>query len=116
MWKQYWVRFFLLVLVGTPAALSLSSLAQQVRSDGKRKLVVDIRPVYPPLARTLNLRGTVRLRVTVSPGGDPLHTEELGGSPVLVKAASNAVSKAKWEPAQLESKEIIEIKFLPTQE
>ena len=72
--------------------------------------------VYPPLARTLNLRGTVRVRVTVSPGGDPLHTEELGGSPVLVKAASNAVSKAKWEPAQVESKEIIEIKFLPTQE
>lgn len=113
MLKQYWVRIFLLVLVGTPAALSLSSLAQQVRSEGKRKIVVDIRPIYPPLARQLNLWGVVRLRVTVSPGGDPLHTEELGGSPLLVKAASNAVSKAKWEPAQLESKEIIEIKFQP---
>lgn len=78
--------------------------------------MVEVRPVYPSLAMKLNLSGTVRLRVTVSSADDAVRTEELGGSPLLVKAASTAISKAKWEPAALESKEILEIKFQLSQE
>ena len=105
------LRIFLLALAVSQATLPLSSLAQQVRSDGKRKIVTQIRPVYPPLARKLNIRGIVHLRVTVSPAGKPIRTEEIGGNPLLVKACSDAVSKAKWEPASSETKEVIEISF-----
>jgi outer membrane biosynthesis protein TonB len=81
--------------------------------EGKRKIIVQIRPAPTPLARRLNLSGTVRLRVTVSPAGDAIRTEEPGGSPLLVKAATDGVSKAKWEAAPLQTKEIIEITFPP---
>ena len=97
----------------TPAALPRSLLAQQVHSDGKRKIVVQIRPVLTPLARRLNLSGTVRLRVAVSPAGDAISIEELGGSPLLVKAATDGVSRAKWEVAPQQTKEIIQIIFPP---
>ena len=112
--KRTWVRFCLLALAMTPAALPRTILAQQVHSEGKRKMIVPIRPVLSPLARRLNLSGTVRLRVTVSPAGDAIRTEELGGSPLLVKAAADGISKAKWEAAPLQTKEIIEITFPPS--
>lgn len=115
MLKRYWVRICLLALAVTQVAFPGESLAQQVRSEGKRKMVVDLRPVYPPLARKLNMSGIVRLRVTVSPAGYPVRTEELGGSPLLMKAAADAVSRAKWEPTSLETKEIVEIKFQTAQ-
>ena len=112
--KRIWVRLCVLALAMTPAALPRSLLAQQVHSQGKRKIAVQIRPVLTPLARRLNLSGTVRLRVTVSPAGDAISIEELGGSPLLVKAATDSVSRAKWEAAPLQTKEIIEIIFPPS--
>lgn len=74
-------------------------------------MIVEIRPVYPPLACKTNLSGVVRLRVTVSPASYPVSTEQLGGSPLLVKAATEAVSRAKGEPTSVETKEIVQIKF-----
>src|ERR1700687_205819 len=112
--KRIWVRFCLLALAMATATLPSTILAQQVHSEGKRKIIVQIRPVLTPLARRLNLSGTVRLRVTVSPAGDAIRTEELGGSPLLVKAAADGVFKAKWEAAPLPTKEIIEIIFPPS--
>jgi outer membrane biosynthesis protein TonB len=111
MLKGYWLQIFLLGLAVTQVAFPLGSLAQQVHSEGKRKIIVEIRPVYPSLARKVNLSGVVRLRVTVSPAGYPVGTEQLGGSPLLVKAASDAVSRAKWEPTPVETNEIVQIKF-----
>lgn len=110
--KRIWVRAGWLALV-VALALPRSTLAQQVHSEGKRKFIVQIQPVLSPLARRLNLSGTVRLRVTVSPAGDAIRTEELGGSPLLVKAATDGVSRAKWEAAPLPTKELIEIIFPP---
>src|SRR5579864_3630621 len=96
-----------LILIAVPSR----SFAQQARPQAKRKVIVEIRPVYPALARKANLSGIVRLRVTVSPTGYPISTEQLGGSPLLVKATIEAVSRAKWEPTSLETKEIVQIKF-----
>lgn len=109
--KKYWLRILLLALAVTQIVIPFESLAQQAHSEGKRKMTVEIRPVYPPLARKANLSGIVRLRITVSPAGYSIRTEQLGGSPLLVKAATEAVSRAKWEPAPVETTEIIEIKF-----
>ena len=92
---RFCFQMLFLALVVSQIAGPVGSLAQQVRTDGKRKVIVEIRPVYPLLARSANLSGTVRLRITVSPGGYPLAAEQLGGSPVLVKAAMEAVSKVR---------------------
>jgi hypothetical protein len=37
----------------------------------------------------------------------------LGGNPVLLKAAEDAINNWKWAPAPQESQEIVELKFHP---
>lgn len=109
--SQSCFQILFLALALSQLASPLGCLAQQVSLQSKRKLIVDVRPIYPLLARKANLSGLVRLRITVSPAGYPVDTELLGGSPVLVKAATDAVSKARWEPAPAETREIVQIRF-----
>ncbi len=111
-----WISIILLATAVAGLAGASDSFAQEVRSGGKRKIVTQVRPIYPPLARKLNIVGTVRLLVDVAPAGNVVGTQELGGSPVLVKAALDAVAKMKWEPATEGTKEIVEIKFQPETE
>ncbi|HEX4785583.1 MAG TPA: energy transducer TonB [Candidatus Sulfotelmatobacter sp.] len=111
MLKRLWVQLWFLVLMVIQIPIPISCFAQQIHTAGKRKLIIEIRPVYPTLARKVNLTGMVRLRVTVSAAGYPVNTEQLGGSPVLVKAATDAIFKAKWEPTSNETKELIQIRF-----
>ena len=93
------------------ATMDVIALAQEVRSDSARKIVSTVRPGYPDLARTMHLEGTVKLRVTVTPNGTVKLVETVGGSPLLVKAAENAIYKWTWAPAKDESKELIEMRF-----
>jgi len=84
----------------------------QDSTGGGRPIIRRIAPVYPELARRLNLEeGVVKLRITVAPDGTPKATQVLGGNPVLAKAAQDAVSTWRWAPAANESKEIVELKF-----
>jgi outer membrane biosynthesis protein TonB len=115
MLKRHGLQIFWLALAVTQVAFPFGSPVQQPHSEGTRKVIVEIRPVYPPLARKTNLSGIVRLRVTVSPAGYSVRTEQLGSSPLLVKAATDAVSRAKWAPTAGETQEIVEIKFQPDQ-
>ncbi len=101
----------ILAIALIPISVPSRSFAQQAHPQAKRKVIVEIRPVYPVLARKANLSGIVRLRVTVSPAGYPVSTEQLGGSPLLVKAATEAVSRAKWESNPTETTEVVQIKF-----
>lgn len=109
--KRSWFPILFFALMVGPISGCVGILAQQVRFESKRKIVVAVRPVYPLLARRANLNGVVRLRVTISPAGYPVGIEQLGGSPVLTKAATDAVSKAQWEPGPAETREIIQIRF-----
>lgn len=70
-------------------------------------------PVYPDLARRMQLRGTVKVAATVSASGKVDTTEVVGGSPVLASAAIEAITKWRWVAAPHETKELIEIKFHP---
>jgi TonB family protein len=85
--------------------------AQETAVDGRRKVVSQVVPDYPPLARTMNLEGTVKLLVTVSPNGTAKSVEIIGGHPVLAKAAETSVYKFRWAPAQQESREPVEMRF-----
>ena len=65
------------------------------------------------LAQQMRLRGTVKVSATVAPTGKVVKTELIGGSPVFVPYALNAVSLLKWEPGPKETMEIVEIDFVP---
>ena len=78
-----------------------------------RKIVRKTSPVYPEIAKRMSLVGTAKIMAIVSPDGTVKSVQSVGGSPVLIQAAQDAVQKWKFAPASAESKEIIEIHFGP---
>ncbi|MBZ5706155.1 MAG: energy transducer TonB [Acidobacteriia bacterium] len=89
------------------------SLAQQEQPETKRKVINRVVPLYPEMARTMNLRGNVKVEALVATNGTVKSVEIKGGHPLLVQAAENAIRKWKWEPAGHETREPIEVKFDP---
>jgi TonB family protein len=79
----------------------------------ERKVKTRITPIYPDLARKMGLSGSVKLEVVVSPNGTVKETKVIGGHPILVNAALEAVKKWKFETASAESTGTLEFKFQP---
>lgn len=84
---------------------------QQSSSDNFRAIVRKVVPAYPDAARRINLCGTVKLLATVSPNGTVKSIQAMGGSPILVQAAQEAVYRWQYAPASSETKEPIELHF-----
>jgi TonB family protein len=83
------------------------------QTESTRKVVNRVVPAYPEMARTMNLKGNVKVEVVVGPSGAVKSVEIRGGHPVLAKSAENAVFKWKWESATGETRELVEMKFNP---
>jgi len=96
----------LLGVVCPKGALAQEELTRKVKSK--------VAPVYPDLARRMSISGTVKLVVVVAPSGTVKETKVLGGHPVLVGAATDAVKKWKFEAAPEESTGTIEFTFSPS--
>jgi outer membrane biosynthesis protein TonB len=116
---HYWPRgvrrlaaLILSITLGALLALSTGS-AQTIKATGERKVISRVAVTYPKLAQQMRLRGTVKVSATVAPTGKVVKTELIGGSPVFVPYALNAVSLLKWEPGPKETTEIVEIDFVP---
>jgi TonB family protein len=69
--------------------------------------------MYPQLARTMSLKGTVRLEALVLPNGTVKSVQVKGGNPLLVQSAQNAIREWKWVKAEHETTELVEFKFQP---
>ena len=93
--------------------LAAPSNAQSAESSGDRKVVRKVSPTYPAIARTLNLSGSVKLEVIVMSTGAVKAVQVLGGSPILAEAAQIAVRDWRWEKADQESTEHVEVRFTP---
>jgi TonB family protein len=61
----------------------------------------------------MNITGTVKVMVIVAPNGTLKSSKAVGGHPVLVNAAMDAIKKWKFESATEESSGIVEFKFQP---
>jgi TonB family protein len=98
-------------------ALLLSVIAPwahaQKADKTPRKLVYKESPGYPVTLREAHIGGVVRLEIVISPKGNVDSVSPLGGNPVLVEAASAAVRKWKYAPAESESKTQVEFTFDP---
>ncbi len=95
------------------AAVSVLTISAQESGDVSRKVLVQTPAVYPTLARSMNIRGTVKLQVQVLPNGTVKKIDVVGGHPLLTQSAVTAVGHWKFEAAPHETKEPIEIKFDP---
>ena len=86
-------------------------VAQDVQGDLAKRVKTRIQPIYPELARRMNVKGTVKLMVTVSPNGKVKSTKVVGGNPVLVNASEEAVRRWKFETASEEVTGLVEFTF-----
>lgn len=61
-------------------------------------LVHRVQPIYPPLAKAARIQGPVELRAIISKDGFIENLRVLGGHPMLVTAAVDAVKQWRYRP------------------
>jgi len=104
-----WVTFIAVAILSLAGLVTAQSAATQSASD--RKVVSRVAPTYPELAKRMHIKGIVKVEAIVRPNGSVKSTRVLGGNPVLVDAAIDAVSKWKFEPGQSETTEVVQLTF-----
>lgn len=102
----------LALLMGGAAILAPKAPAQDASTESvKRKVRTKVLPEYPALARQMNVMGKVKIEATVSADGRVVETRVVGGSPLLVNAATDALKKWRFEPGTKDSTELVEFEF-----
>ncbi len=59
----------------------------------------------------MHLSGTVRMIVVVAPDGSVESARAMGGHPLLVESAKDAVKRWKFQPGPKETTTVVEFKF-----
>ena len=80
------------------------------RAQENRKLLKKVEPVYPELARRMNMTGTVKVEINIAADGSVSDIKILGGNPVLAAAVEDAVKQWKYASGPAETKKL-EFKF-----
>jgi len=77
----------------------------------ERNLLTRVEPEYPASLRGLQIGGTVRLLVTISPKGNVQSLLVLGGNPILAESAMKAVQQWVYAAGRSQTKLEISIPF-----
>ncbi|MGD0469106.1 MAG: energy transducer TonB [Terriglobales bacterium] len=100
----------LLLIGGWIATSAPSAWGQEIDRKSKTKVA----PVYPELAKRMNISGAVKVMITVAANGTIKDVKLIGGHPLLASAAMDAVKKWRFEAGPQESTGIVEFHFDPT--
>jgi TonB family protein len=103
---------FSILLLAATTLLPIQLVGQE-SVESARKVLTKTPPLYPTLARSMNIHGVVKVEVQVLPNGNVKNVDVKGGHPLLTQSAVTAVGHWKFEPAAHETKELIELKFDP---
>jgi periplasmic protein TonB len=73
------------------------------RSEGvmAAALIYKVQPLYPVIAHTMRLSGTVYLRAFIGTDGTVRQLEVISGDPILANAALQAVRQWRYQPTRL---------------
>jgi len=85
----------------------------QSNDEFVRRAKSKVQPSYPELARKMNIVGTVKIEIVVSPSGTVKEARVIGGHPVLASVSLDAAKKWRFEPATVETTGVIDFKFEP---
>jgi len=89
-----------------------SGFAQAGSTDeSKRKVKTKTAPLYPDLAKRMNVTGKVKIEVVITPEGRVKSSRVVGGHPLLVQACQDAVKEWKFVPAPEETTQVVEFEF-----
>ncbi len=105
-------RWLVIVLLSVVSWSFVPSTFAAAAQEPDRKVKTRVQPEYPELARSMRISGTVRVIVVIAPSGTVESVRAIGGHPLLVEAATNAVKRWKFEPAANETTTVVEFKFL----
>jgi protein TonB len=108
--RSKWTR---LVLIATAAStvLGIVGFAQTSSTEeGKRKIKTRVSPIYPDLAKRMNVTGKVKIEVVVAADGHVKSTRVVGGHPLLVQSCQDALKEWKFTPGE-ETTQIVEFDF-----
>lgn len=101
-----------LVAAGVMALMfGVVAVAPSSAQEEGRKLKSKVAPIYPELARKMAVTGVVKLQVTIAANGTVKSTKVVGGHPLLVDPAMDAVRKWKFEPGPEDSTQVVECVF-----
>lgn len=103
---------FLGVICLAGASLAVAQAAPAAANSG-RKVTSRITPAYPELAKKMHLQGVVKVEAVVRANGGVKSIRVMGGNPVLLNAATDAVNQWRFEPGANETIEVIELTFIP---
>jgi TonB family protein len=99
-------------LVAIVVCLAMATtIAAQTRGALNRRIITKVAPVYPELAKHMSIGGTVKVEVVIRPNGSVKSTRIVGGNPVLIDSAKEAVLKWKFAPSSEETSEVVEVSF-----
>jgi TonB family protein len=109
--KSKWARMVLAavtasILLGTVGFAQLGST-----DEGKRKVKTRVSPIYPELAKRMNVSGKVKIEVVIAPDGHVKSTRVVGGHPLLVQTCQDAVKEWKFTPGNEETTQVVEFEF-----
>jgi TonB family protein len=109
--RSTWIR---IVLTAASVCIFMGAVgfAQTgTTEEGKRKVKTRISPIYPELAKRMNVTGKVKIEVIISPEGHVKSTRVVGGHPLLVQACQDAVKEWKFTPGNEETTQVVEFDF-----
>lgn len=84
----------------TPKRITVGGSVQAAR------LIRQVTPVYPPLAKSARISGTVRLEAVIGPDGNVEQLRAVSGHPLLTPAALNAVREWRYQPTLLNGRAV----------
>lgn len=96
-------------MLGMPP--SVKSQEEPSQETAKRRVRSKVAPEYPALARQMNVTGKVKIEAQITADGHVGNTKIIGGSPLLVNAALDALKKWRFEPAPKDTSEVLEFDF-----
>ena len=76
--------------------LFISSATVALAQEPEPFLTSSTLPVYPPIASTAHISGTVRISFTISPAGDVVECKTISGHPMLAQSSLNVVRSWKF--------------------
>jgi TonB family protein len=108
--RNKWASILMAILALGLAASAVFAQQGSVE-EAKRKVRLKVAPTYPELAQRMNISGKVKLEVVVAPEGQVRTSRVIGGHPLLVKAAQDAIKEWKFVPAAEETTLIVIFDF-----
>ena len=104
-------RFLAMALLAVVSGTSIAPRPAAAEEDPGRKIKTKVTPNYPQLAKRMNVTGTVKLEVIIGPSGIVKTAKVIGGHPLLIEPAVDAVKQWRYEPAQTETVTTVEFHF-----